>query len=233
MAGITNYIDPRNLRVYRNQSQNVCARVEGRGEWEKVVLKLAFPYSEPRNHIILATAEEQEIGVITEPEALDEDSRLLLEEVLQKRYYIPVIRRIISVKDAHESTRWFVETDRGLRSFNVQDTDNFKQVVGGKIIITDIDENRFCIPSRTAMSLGSRWNASRLRTKRVVSSRSARCLMTNRSAEAPCASASVTNWASSATWSESGGRLCSSACRSRSSWSRSRSACVCELTCVS
>ena len=140
------YIDPTRIRIHRNPSRNLCVEIGGRGSWEKVVVRLAFPFSDPRRHVVLSTADEEEIGVIADCAELEPESRRVLEEALEKRYHIPVIRRIVHAEDEREATRWAVETDRGPRTFAVQDRHNFTRVRGRRLIITDVDGNRFCIP---------------------------------------------------------------------------------------
>lgn len=139
------YIAPEGLTVFRDESNNVRARIEGQGEWEKVVPKLAFPYSDPDRFVILLS-EGEEIGMLRELSELEEDSRRLLRELLEKRYHVPEIKRIIDVDDAHNAHRWTVETDKGVRRFLVRDRHNFRRIRGvGKIII-DVDGSRFFIP---------------------------------------------------------------------------------------
>ncbi|MGD2175115.1 MAG: DUF1854 domain-containing protein, partial [Candidatus Brocadiaceae bacterium] len=106
---------------------------------------LAFPYSEPDRFVILYQ-DEEEIGVVGDLEELDDESRTVLREVLEKRYHIPRIQRVLSVDDAHNATRWTVETDRGRREFLVRDRHNFRRIKGKGLIIVDVDGGRFLIP---------------------------------------------------------------------------------------
>ena len=148
-------IDPRALSVFRNESQNLCARIRARGEWEKVAVRRAFPYSDA-DHYIALYVEEEEIGIIRDLAELDADSRALLEETLRKRYHIPVIERILSVEDTHNATRWRVVTDRGERSFEVHSRRSFRRLPGGALVIIDVDANRFRISDRKALDKQSR-----------------------------------------------------------------------------
>ena len=149
------HIPPSLLTVFQNESGNLCARIEGRGEWEKVSARRAFPYTDPDRYVALYSGNE-EIGVIQSLEGLDADSRAVLQVALRKRYHIPVILRIIGIDEVQNATRWHVETDSGPRSFEVQSHRNFRRLPDGGLMIIDVDSNRYRIPDRAALDKGSR-----------------------------------------------------------------------------
>ena len=148
------FIPPEDLEVFSNESKNLCVRVEGRGTWEKVAVKLAFPYSGPE-HFVVLSQEEEEIGMVRDLRQVDEQSRALLKEMLAKRYHMPEIQRILSIEEIHNATRWTVETDKGRRSFEVRNSDNFRRLRGGGIVIIDVEANRFRISDRSALDKDS------------------------------------------------------------------------------
>lgn len=154
-TGDDHCIAPEGLRAFRNESNNLCVRIRGRGEWEKVVVRVAFPYSDPAHYVVLFH-DEQEIGVVSDLTDLDPHSGRLLKEMVAKRYHVPEVKRILAIEEAHNATRWDVETDMGQRSFEVQDRDNFRRVRGGGVVIIDVDTNRFRIPDVTALDKHSR-----------------------------------------------------------------------------
>jgi hypothetical protein len=139
------YLAPGEVKVFRDDSNNLAVETTDGETWRKVTARLAFPYSAPDRFIIL-TRDGEEVGMIRDPAELDESSRSVMEDTLQKRYHIPEIERILSVEDAHNATRWSVETDRGPREFLVRDRHNFHRVKGGDTVVVDVDGNRFRIP---------------------------------------------------------------------------------------
>ena len=141
------YASRENTRVFKDESNNVCVEIEGEGEWSKVTARLAFPYSDPERFVIL-TSEDEEIGIVKDPVELDDESRQIVQEMVERRYHVPTIRRIIDIDDAHNAVRWIVETDRGVRDFLVRDRHNFHRVTGGDKIVVDVDGCRFRIPRR-------------------------------------------------------------------------------------
>ncbi len=149
------FLPAEDVDVFMNDSGNVAVRVRDRGQWDKAVAKLAFPYSDPEHHVVLFK-DDEEIGIIRDLHELKCDSRRLLREMLEQRYHIPEINRILSIEEAHNSTQWTVLTDRGERSFQVQDRDNFRRIRGRGIVVIDVDANRFRIPDPDALDAESR-----------------------------------------------------------------------------
>ncbi len=149
------YLAPEEVNVFRDASNNLAVRVQDGRTWQKVTARLAFPYSAPDRFVIL-TQDGEEVGMIRDPSELDEGSRSVLVEALRKRYHIPRIDRILSVDDAHNATRWTVETDHGPRTFLVRDRHNFHRIKGGDIVVVDVDGNRFRIPRDGTLDRESR-----------------------------------------------------------------------------
>jgi len=138
-------IDPQQLRVFRDENQNLCAELVGRGRWTKVTVRLGFPYSDP-DHYIFLMHNEEEIGMLRDLSGLDAESQQLIRAALDKRYYIPRITRVLSVHETSSATLWVVETDRGQREFITRDRHNFRRIKGSDLIIVDVDGNRFRVP---------------------------------------------------------------------------------------
>ena len=136
------YIAPEDLTVFHDESNNLNVRVKGRGEWAKVVVRLACPYSDPEHFVGLLHDGEQ-IGMIRDLSDLTEDSRALLKQALTKRYHIPEVARILSVRETSNAAVWTVATDKGRREFMVRGRHNFRRIKGRDLIIVDVDGNRF------------------------------------------------------------------------------------------
>ena len=76
-----------------------------------------------------------------------EDAEMLRAE-LNRKYYTPVIRSILSMKDKFGFSYWKVMTDEGEMNFTLHDTFHSMMKVdgGNRIFITDVDGNRYEIP---------------------------------------------------------------------------------------
>lgn len=115
--------------------------------WIRVAVARAFPVSDPNRYVGFLDGEGKEIGLIRDPSQLDPDSRKALEEELELHYFVPVVRQVVSVKEEFGAVYWDVETDRGRREIVVRNLkDNLQELPGSRVIITDVDENRFEFP---------------------------------------------------------------------------------------
>ena len=74
-----------------------------------------------------------------------EAKEIILAE-LERKYLCPTITRINSLKEKLGYSYWKVETDRGDCEFSMRDTyRNIARVGGGRLVITDVDGNRYHI----------------------------------------------------------------------------------------
>ena len=89
----------------------------------------------------------KDIGLLHDPDLLDAESRRTVDEELEKRYFVPVVERVLSVKEEYGTVYWTVETDRGEKEIVVRNLrDNLQELSSSRIIITDVDGNRFEFP---------------------------------------------------------------------------------------
>ena len=116
--------------------------------YARVILKRAFPFDMPWQHIAVLDGNEREIGMIADLDLFNADSASLLRGELERIYYTPKIRRIISMKERYGFSYWQVVTDDGEVSFTVQDTfRNLLRIGEDRVAIFDVDGNRFEIES--------------------------------------------------------------------------------------
>ena len=82
--------------------------------------------------------------MVVEPSLLDAESNSLLAEELELRYFMPIVRRVLNVKEEFGSIYWSVETDRGTAEFVVRNPkDSTLELPGNRVILTDVVGNRF------------------------------------------------------------------------------------------
>ena len=128
---------------------------EGREEektFDRIFLHRAFPFDYPYAYISVLDEDSKEIGIIQEIDGLDGDAAQMLREELDRKYYTPVIRQILSVKDKFGYSYWKVVTDEGELDFTCRDTFSSLLKIGGtRIFVNDIDGNRFEIPDLEAL----------------------------------------------------------------------------------
>ena len=148
------YLTRENAKFERTKGGFVSLRI-GEEFHPRVHVVRMFPFSDPNKYISIRTPDEhsKEIGVIEDMDTMDKDTIAMLTEQLNLRYFTPIITKIINIKDEYGYAYFDVVTDRGACRFTIN--------MGGhavvhlsetRILISDIDENRFEIPDITRLT---------------------------------------------------------------------------------
>lgn len=120
--------------------------------FSRVYLRRAFPAAEPYRYISVAGRDEREVGMIPDIAEFPEAQRKLLKGELDRLYFMPKIKQVDDVKDRFGRTTFHVRTDIGALCFTVQDVyRNLFRLSDKRLILTDIDGNRFEIEDVTAL----------------------------------------------------------------------------------
>lgn len=98
----------------------------------------------------------KEIGVVRDIQKIDPQSRKIVEEELEMMYFIPKITRINRIRSERGSYKWMVETDRGEREFDVRHREDIRIIESNRVIVKDVDGNRFEIPNYSRLDSHSR-----------------------------------------------------------------------------
>ncbi len=124
--------------------------------YKRVNFFSGFPFTDPGRYISVREASEKapEIGVIKDIEKdLDAESIKMVKEQLAIRYFTPVITKINNIKEQHGFAYWDVETKQGRCRFTIRLNSNSVIYLNDvRLLITDLDENRFEIPDYTRLS---------------------------------------------------------------------------------
>lgn len=121
-----------------------------------VEVKQAFPFEKSDEFIVLSDEEGKDQGFIRSLAERNESEHKILEKELARRYFMPVIKKILKVTDRFGFSYWKVETDGGILEFSVRDA--YKSIIrpDERMIITDADGNRFVIPNVNTLDKKSR-----------------------------------------------------------------------------
>lgn len=104
----------------------------------------AFPLSSPDEHIVLRDGAGKELGVIERLSAVDEPRRALLQQSLNKYYFLPRITKINALKERYGTAIWDVETDRGPIVISTSHLiDALTEMDNGLYILRDSEGNRY------------------------------------------------------------------------------------------
>ncbi|MHB1174066.1 MAG: cyanophycin metabolism-associated DUF1854 family protein [Sulfuriferula sp.] len=123
---------------------------------ENVVPVRAFPIAAPEEGISLLSSEGHELAWITQLADLPEDARMLVEEELASREFVPEIRRLQHVSSFATPSTWAVETDRGDTSFVLKGEDDIRRLGASSLLIADSHGIQFLIRDLNALDKASR-----------------------------------------------------------------------------
>lgn len=116
-----------------------------------------FPISRETEYITLLSESGEEIAVIRSLSDIDEESAECIKYALDDFYLIPHITRIISKVEKYGTLRWTVDTDRGIKSFDIRNRNHDIRVYkDGKVRIRDADDNRYTIDDYHTLDSASR-----------------------------------------------------------------------------
>ncbi len=145
------FLDPRKVHFSRTDGGLLRLRVEGVADYPQVKLYRCFPFTNRDQYLSIRDGtdkREPEVGLIEELHELSAENRVLVDEELHARYFIPRISKINSIQDTYEILEWDVETDRGQRRFYVKDVHDRVRLIGeNHFLITDTEECRYEIPN--------------------------------------------------------------------------------------
>lgn len=115
-----------------------------------------FPLTDPDRWISICDADANELVCIDDIGRLSPQIRELLEEELQMRLFLPIIRKIIKISTESDPSEWQVETDHGKTAFLVKDEDDVHRLGGGRMLIIDFYGTRYLIPDVYRLDSASR-----------------------------------------------------------------------------
>lgn len=142
------YLTRENARFERTGTGFLSLKVEEEF-YPRVQVVRMFPFSDKDSFISIRTAEERskEIGIVEKMEDVDGETAEMLEEQLTLHYFTPVIERVNKIKDEYGFAYWDVVTNHGACHFTIRMGGNSViHLSESRILIMDIDENRFEIP---------------------------------------------------------------------------------------
>lgn len=128
-------------------------------EYARVGVYLTFPLTNPDEFISIREADEKakEIGMIEKLSALSKDQQDMLREQIKLRYFMPIITKVLDVKDEYGYAYWNVTTTFGSCRFTTQMSGNAViHLSDSKLLVTDIDGNRYEIPDFYQLSVMER-----------------------------------------------------------------------------
>ena len=146
---VTVWLTPENAVFF---SKNGFLYIRYQEKEQRVRLCRQFPFERLWEYISVLDEEQCEIGIVRDIALFEGAGKELLQTELEHRYYSPVILSIKSVKERYGFSYWKVTTADGEVSFTLHDT--YRSIVRAgerRIILLDVDGNRFQIPDVEAL----------------------------------------------------------------------------------
>ncbi len=153
-----NLLNEKNTKFIRTEGGFMGLKT-GETSYPRVNAVRMFPFTDPDRFISIRTTGEhsKEIGIIENMSDLSKETAKLINEQLELRYFTPVITGIKSIKDEYGYAYFDVMTDRGECRFAIHmGGSDVVHLSETRILITDIDENRFEIPNILELTPGER-----------------------------------------------------------------------------
>jgi hypothetical protein len=151
------------IRLFPDDHGRVHLRFQDRVTFPNVKVRRAFPLSQPRRYLGFADSRDETITILRNPKGLDADSARIIREELRKRYLGSVILDVYSMNERYGVSHWKVLTDRGATEFDVRGLrDNIHDLGPRRLLIIDVDGNRYEIPDYGRLSVRARRQIERL-----------------------------------------------------------------------
>ena len=150
-----NFLTAENARFSRTEGGFVSLKT-GDKEYARVGIYLTFPLTNPEEYISIRESDEKakEIGMIGKLSLLKPDQQEMIREQIKLRYFIPVITKVLDVKDEYGYAYWHVTTNFGVCRFTTHMSGNaVVSLSDSRLMITDIDGNRYEIPDFYQLSV--------------------------------------------------------------------------------
>ena len=146
-----------NDRITKDENNLVNVTLADGTEMKSLEPRRLFPVSRANEYITLLDTEGTEIALIRALTELNEESRDTVKYCLDDYYLVPRILRIISTGEKYGTLRWTVETDRGIKSFDIRNRNHDIRVYkDGSVRVRDSDDNRYTIANYHELDSHSR-----------------------------------------------------------------------------
>lgn len=125
--------------------------------FENLEPRRLFPVSDARRYITLLDESGTEQAVIRDLDTLPPTQRKIIAACLEEYYLIPIIERILACDERVDGITLHAETDRGPADIEIRVLlQGFKPLSANRVIVRDVNDNRYEIPDITRMDKHSR-----------------------------------------------------------------------------
>lgn len=134
-------LDPKKVRVTAAYLDEVNVEIDGE-LIQGVRPRKPFPYSHPE--IVIFYKGNEEIGILRDYRMLDDESRSALEKALRIVYFMPEIRKVLSIRWVQGRYEWRVITDKGEEKFETWSR-CVRVLPDGRLVVKDIYSRAYIV----------------------------------------------------------------------------------------
>jgi hypothetical protein len=116
----------------------------------------AFPVQAPHEGIAMVLSDGKEVAWIDRLDDLAPATRILVEEELAGREFMPEIARIAAVSSYATPSTWSVETDRGQAELVLRGEEDIRRIGTDSLLVSDTHGIHFLIRSLQGLDRQSR-----------------------------------------------------------------------------
>ena len=143
--------------ITKNENNLVDLKTESGEVFEKLEPRRLFPVSRVNTYITLLDEDGVEKAIIRSLTDLNKDSLDVIEYSLNDYYLVPHIKRILSITEKNGKIHWTVDTERGIKEFDVRNRNHDIRVYSdGRVRVRDSDDNRYLINDYKTLDKHSR-----------------------------------------------------------------------------
>lgn len=146
---VTVWLTPENTTFYL---KNDFLHIKTEAYEGRAFLCRQFPFELEWEFISVMNEEQAEVGIIKSVSLFEGVGEELLRTELRRRYYAPVIDKILGVKERYGFSYWRVHTAEGNVNFTLHDT--YRSIIRAshnRVVLLDVNGNRFEIPDVQAL----------------------------------------------------------------------------------
>jgi len=144
------------FRLERNSFGRLVLTLADGTVHEGVVPVRAFPLAAPEEGVSMVSSEGRELAWVPLLGELSPEVRVVIEEELAGREFVPTLLRIEAVSSFSTPSTWSVVTDRGATRFVLKGEEDIRRLGEGALLIASEEGINFRVADRRALDRHSR-----------------------------------------------------------------------------
>ncbi|MCL2740868.1 MAG: DUF1854 domain-containing protein [Oscillospiraceae bacterium] len=140
------YLDPVSTAFKETEGGFVSMEAGPDESYPRVNFQRSFPFSRSGEFISVRTVEGKEIGIIKKLSLFASEAVAMVGRQLDRRYFSPTVTKINSIKEEFGYNYFDVESSAGQCRFTVRGGHNVVSITETRVLLLDVDGNRFEIP---------------------------------------------------------------------------------------